>query len=261
MSASLFVQMAALNEREGIGDVIRTVPRDIPGIGRVTVLVVDDGSTDGTSDIARQSGADMIIRHDITLGLGVAFQRGLVECLARGADIIVHTDADGQFLSSQIPNLIQPILTKRADIAIGRRPMGSLRHYTPVMRLTHLLGAGAMAAICGQRVHDPVCGFRAFSAHAAAHIQVTHAFSHTIETLAQVRPLGLHVDNVPVSARVVSRPSRLLRHGGLNFVVRQAAILLDMLVQPGWSLPVRPGLHALVQGRQPIRHPVTVLRE
>jgi len=225
----LFVQICALNEEETIGQVIRSIPRAIPSLQSVSVIVVDDGSTDHTVEEAIGAGADYIVRHVGNKGLASSFQDGLDACLEHGADIIVNIDADGQYRGEDIPILIEPILHGRADVVIGDRQVGGLEHFSPAKRLLQRLGSWIVRQASGISIPDAVSGFRAYSREAALRIFVTSRFSYTVQTLIQSGKLGLVVASVPITARYTPRPSRLHR-GMLHFISQQALILLRTYV-------------------------------
>jgi len=221
----LFVQICALNEEETIGQVIRAIPRAIPGVQSVSVVVVNDGSTDHTVEEAVKAGADLIVQHVGNKGLARSFQDGLDVCLEYGADIIVNIDADGQYQGEDIPTLIAPILRGQADVVIGDRQVGSLEHFSPAKRLLQKLGSWIVQQASGISIPDAVSGFRAYSREAALRLFVTSQFSYTVQTLIQASKLGLVVTSVPITARHTPRPSRLHR-GTLHFITQQVLILL-----------------------------------
>lgn len=220
----LLVQLCALDEQECIADVIRSIPRAIPGVDIVTVVVIDDGSTDDTARVAIAAGADKVVRHPHRRGLAQAFQRGLDEALRLGADIVVNIDADGQYRGEDIPSLIRPILAGTAEIVIGDRKPGTLSHFSPAKRSFQALGSAVVRTASGLNVHDAVSGFRAYSREAALRLFVAPLFSYTVQTLVQAGKLGLAVTSVPIDARETTRPSRLqknMRH----FMTQQAVVL------------------------------------
>jgi glycosyltransferase involved in cell wall biosynthesis len=225
----LFVQLCALDERDNIARVIREIPRYIPGVTSVTVVVVDDGSSDGTGEVALAAGADEVVRHTQRQGLARAFQTGVDFCLVHGADIIVNIDADGQYRGQDIPTLIQPILSGEADIVIGNRQTHSLAHFTPLKRILQRMGSQVVQIASGLEIPDAVSGFRAYSREAALRMFVTPQFSYTVQTLIQAGKLGMAVASVPIVARETTRPSRLHR-GALHFIVRQAGVLVRTYV-------------------------------
>lgn len=221
----LYVQLCAHNEREHIGAVIREIPRRVPGVASVTVVVVDDGSLDDTSEIARAAGADVVVRHIKRQGLARAFQTGLDFCLDHGADIIVNIDADGQYRGQDIPALIQPILKGEADVVIGDRQTHLVKHFSPLKRTLQRVGSRVVEVASGLKIPDAVSGFRAYRREAAMRMFVTPQFSYTVQTLIQAGKLGLAVRSVPIVARETTRPSRLHR-GIAHFIAQQTGVLL-----------------------------------
>ncbi|MCH7811014.1 MAG: glycosyltransferase family 2 protein [Chloroflexi bacterium] len=205
----LIVTIPAYNEREQIGDVIAEVPRDIVGIAAVEVLVVDDGSTDGTVEAARAAGADHIVSHGRNRGLAAAFRTALGEALRRGADIIVNTDADNHYDQSRIPDLIQPLLRNEAEIAVGSRlidglPMRAANKYGN--RVANFI----MQRLLGLPDVDVSNGFRAYTREAALKLNVLSHHTYTHETLIHALNQRLRVVSMPLPARPVERPSRLI---------------------------------------------------
>ncbi len=221
----LIIQIPAVNEAESLPGVLAALPRRIAGVDEVRVLVVDDGSTDGTADVAYAAGADWVVRHRGNKGLAAAFQTGLDAALRLGADIIVNTDADGQYLGVDIPILIAPILRSEADMVIGDRQPHTLAHFSPQKRLLQRFGSWVVQQASGADIPDAVSGFRAYSREAALRLYVGSPFSYTIETLIQARRRRLTVTHVPVSVNPDTRPSRLHR-GNWNFVKRQAGTIV-----------------------------------
>lgn len=223
--AHLVVQIPAYNEAETIGAVIQEIPREIPGVSRVTVLVVDDGSTDGTAAAARAAGADFIVRHRHNRGLAAAFQTGVDTALRLGADLIVNLDADGQYDPADIPALIRPILEGTADLVVGDRQVVRLAHFPWSKRWLSALGSAVVRWASGLEVPDAPSGFRAYSREAALRLIVLTDFSYTVEHLIQAGKRHLAVAHVPVRARPTPRPSRL--HQGIwDFIKRQGATLV-----------------------------------
>ena len=221
----LCVQICALNEQESIGQVIHGIPRAIDGVSRVTVVVINDGSTDNTVPVALQAGADHIVHHSRNRGLARSFQDGTDACLELGADIIVNIDADGQYPPASIPALIAPILSGKADLVIGDRQVDVLAHFSPLKRALERLGSWTVQVASGIRTPDAVSGFRAYSREAALRLFVTSKFSYTVQTLIQAGKTGLAVASVPIQARETRRPSRLHR-GMWHFISQQSLIIL-----------------------------------
>jgi glycosyltransferase involved in cell wall biosynthesis len=220
----LIVQIPALNERETIGTVIAAIPRSIPGVSRVEVLIIDDGSNDDTAGVALRAGADHVVRNTANKGLANAYQTGIDTALRLGADIIVNTDADDQYPGDEIPRLVAPIVEGRADIVVGDRQVQNLEHFTPLKKALQHVGSSVVRWASETNVPDTVSGFRALSREAALRTFVTTDFSYTVEALIQAGKRRLTVIAVPIRTNIVGRPSRLHR-GNWNFIKRQAAII------------------------------------
>jgi glycosyltransferase involved in cell wall biosynthesis len=205
------VQVPCYNEAANLPAVLTSIPRQISGIACVQVVVIDDGSSDGTGDVARSLGADAVVRHPANRGLAAAFRSGLDRALRMDADIIVNTDGDNQYPQEQIPRLVQPILEGRADLVLGDRRPGSMPHFSPLKRLLQRVGSRVVSAASGAPVADAPSGFRAFSREAALQMNVLSGYSYTLETLIQAGAAHLRVVSVPIDARPSDRPSRLMR--------------------------------------------------
>lgn len=194
----LVVVIPALNEVATIGDVVRAVPRRIPGFADVRIIVVDDGSTDGTGDEALAANADDVIRHRARRGLVAAFNRGMRAALRMGADVIVHLDGDGQHDPSFVPVLAAPILTGGADVVVGVRPLAAAREMSPVRRHGNRFGSWVFRRLLGLPIRDATSGYRAFSREALLHLNVVTDCTYTLETLIQAARKGLAVAQVVV---------------------------------------------------------------
>jgi glycosyltransferase involved in cell wall biosynthesis len=220
----LIVTIPALNEAATIGDVIREIPRAIDGIDTVEVLVLDDGSRDGTADIAIRAGADYVVAHPINRGLAATFKTALNEAVLRGADIIVNTDADNHYDQTRIPELIAPLLAGEADIAIGSRLIDELP-----MKPANKYGNKAANYIMQRLLRIPdvdvSTGFRAYTREAAMKLNVLSDHTYTHETLINAVDQRMTLANVPIAARHVERPSRLIR-GIASHVFRAGGVIL-----------------------------------
>ena len=207
----LVVQIPALNEAATLAGVIADIPRSIPGIDHIKVLVIDDGSSDATSEVARNCGAD-VFRFDTRQGLAKVFATGLRLSLEHGADVIVHTDGDHQYPGRFIPALVKPVLDGQADMVIGARPVTRIQSFSPLKKLLQVSGSWVVRKLSGTDVPDAPSGFRAYSREAALRLTIISGFTYTLETLLQAKVKGLKVRSVPIEVNQVTRPSRLFKN-------------------------------------------------
>lgn len=206
----LVVTIPAYNEEKTISGVIKEIPRHIEGIDSIEVLLIDDGSTDNTASEAMKAGVDEIITHKVNNGLGVAFRDGLDLALEKGADIIVNIDADGQYNATQIPNLIKPILDRKADIVLGWREIDNLDFMPRGKKLGNKLATWLTRRLSGLPIKDAQTGFRAFSREAALRMNLGGKYTYVQETLIQASHKGLLIEQVPVEFRRRDGKSRLI---------------------------------------------------
>jgi glycosyltransferase involved in cell wall biosynthesis len=207
----LIVQIPCFNEEGTLPQTVADIPRRIDGIAAVEILVIDDGSTDRTVEVARAVGVDHVVRHHANRGLARSFRTGLDACLRLGADVIVNTDGDNQYAGADIPRLIRPILEGRADIVIGDRQPGRIAHFSPLKRRLQALGSWVVRQLSATNVPDAVSGFRAISREAALQLNILSGFSYTIEMLIQAGRRRMAIASVPVKTNPVERPSRLFK--------------------------------------------------
>lgn len=205
----LIIQIPCYNEAEALPATLLALPRKIDGVDTIEFLVIDDGSRDGTADVAARWGVHHIVRHRTNRGLAAAFQSGVDAALAAGADIIVNTDADNQYDARDIGALVTPIIEGRADIVIGDRQVKSNAHFGRGKRLLQAFGSYVVQRFSGTRVTDAVSGFRAISRAAAQRIYIVSSFSYTTEMLIQAGRKRMAVASVPVRTNAAVRPSRL----------------------------------------------------
>jgi glycosyltransferase involved in cell wall biosynthesis len=208
----LLIQIPCYNEAATLPTTLDDLPKNIPGIEELEILVIDDGSTDETAKVAKDWGVDHILRLPVNTKLAGAFMAGIEECLRQGADIIVNTDADNQYQGAGIPDLIKPILEQRADIVVGDRGVGSLKTFSPVKRWLSRLGSKVIQFASGVRTPDATSGFRAITREAALRTIVLSEYSYTLETLIQAGSRHMIVEYVGVRTNPQTRPSRLMRN-------------------------------------------------
>ncbi len=220
----LVVQIPSLNEEETLPQTLRDIPRSIPGVDVVEVLIVDDGSSDRTAQIAREHGADHVVRFTRRKGLAYGFMAGLDACLRVGADVIVNTDADNQYPGHEIARLIEPILRGEADMVIGDRGVSEVAHFSWTKRRLQTLGSWVVRKVSGTSVPDTTSGFRALTREAALRINIVSEFTYTLETIIQAGKKKLAVTSRPIAARA-TRPSRLFG-STWEYVKRSAATIL-----------------------------------
>jgi glycosyltransferase involved in cell wall biosynthesis len=223
----LIVQIPCFNEEDTLAGVVADIPRSIAGIDSVELLVIDDGSSDGTVDLARRLGVDHIVKHSSNQGLARAFRTGLGAGLELGADIIVNTDGDNQYFGADIPLLIEPILDGYADIVVGDRETHKTTHFSALKRKLQSIGSRVVRVLSGTQVPDAVSGFRAISREAALRLNIVSPFSYTIEMLIQAGNRQLKVVSVPVRTNPPARDSRLAR-STLAFVAKSMATMVRM---------------------------------
>ena len=206
----LVIQIPCLNEEETLPATLADLPRHVPGVDIVEWLIIDDGSTDRTVEVAREHGVDHVVSHRTNRGLAAAFLTGLEAALVAGADVVVNTDADNQYDASCIPDLIAPVLCG-ADMVVGERPIEQISDFSGMKKRLQRLGSWVVRKFSGTAVRDAASGFRAFSREAALRLQVFGRYTYTMETLVQAKAEGLKVTGVPVRVNPQTRPSRLVR--------------------------------------------------
>ena len=205
----LIIQIPCFNEAEQLPATLADLPREVPGVDEVEWLVIDDGSTDATVEVARAHGVDHVVRLTNNKGLAAGFQAGLDACLKLGADVIVNTDADNQYYGPDIPKLVAPILEGRADMVVGDRQTDSIEHFSPLKKRLQRLGSAVVRRASGTTVPDTTSGFRAYNREAALQMQVVSKFTYTLETIIQAGKVLVAVDHVPIRTNAKTRESRL----------------------------------------------------
>jgi glycosyltransferase involved in cell wall biosynthesis len=205
----LIIQVPCYDEERTLPTTLAELPREVPGVDEVEWLVIDDGSTDHTLEVARASGVDHIVRLTNNKGLAAAFQAGLDACLKLGADVIVNTDADNQYHGGDVPKLVAPIIAGEADMVIGDRKTDQIEHFSPLKKRLQRWGSAVVRRASGTNVPDTTSGFRAYNREAALQLQVVSKFTYTLESIIQAGKELVAVENVPIRTNEQTRDSRL----------------------------------------------------
>jgi len=222
----LIIQIPCHNEEELLSVTLKALPRSLQEVDEVQWLIIDDGSTDETIEVAKANGVDHIVTLPCHQGLAKAFMAGLEGSLRAGADIIVNTDADNQYCAADIPKLIQPIVEGKAEIVVGSRPIRDIEHFSSTKKILQKLGSAVVRLASRTSLPDAPSGFRAFSRNAAMRLHVFNEYTYTLETIIQAGQKSMAITSVPVRINPYSRPSRLFRniptylHRQLSTIVR-----------------------------------------
>jgi len=220
----LIIQIPCFNEAEILPLTLADLPRQIPGVDEIEVLIIDDGSSDETTEVARRSGVHHIVRMTKNKGLANGFMAGLDASLRLGADIIVNTDADNQYNGADIPNLVRPILDGQAEMVIGDRQTDEIHHFSWMKKRLQNLGSWVVRQVSATEIPDATSGFRALSREAALQMNVISRFTYTLETIIQAGKKNLAVSHVPVRTNSKLRESRLFK-GNWNYIKRSIATI------------------------------------
>jgi len=205
----LFIQIPCLNEEQTLPAVLETIPRSIPGIDEIEILVIDDGSTDRTVEVAQAHGVTHFVRHAQNMGLARSFRDGVDYALLHGADIVVNTDGDNQYPQAQIADLVQPILEKRAEIVIGDRQTRTIEHFSGFKKLMQRFGSWVASRAAGLDLPDAASGFRAYSKYSLIRLNIVTRFSYCMETIVQAGYKRIAIASVPITTNAKTRESRL----------------------------------------------------
>jgi glycosyltransferase involved in cell wall biosynthesis len=226
----LIIQIPCLNEEETLPGTLADLPREVPGFDTVEWLVIDDGSTDRTIEVARAHGVDHIVKLTNNKGLAAGFQAGLDASLKLGADVIVNTDADNQYSAADIPRLVEPVLAGVADMVVGDRQTDTIEHFSPLKKRLQKVGSWVVRRASGTEVPDTTSGFRAYNREAAIQMAVTSKYTYTLETIIQAGKLLVATDHVPIRTNPKTRESRLFPSMG-SYVRRNAVAIVRIYAQ------------------------------
>ena len=206
----LIIQIPCYNEEKTLASVIGDLPRQLPPFDVIEYLVIDDGSTDRTVELARQLGVHHVLSLGSNQGLATAFSRGIGKSLELAADVIVNTDGDNQYKAEYIKDLVAPIVSRQKDIVIGTRPIEQIAHFSWMKKKLQQLGSFVVRQFSGTDVPDTTSGFRAYSAEAAMKLVVFNRYTYTLETIIQAGHMNMRIGHVPIQVNPVTRQSRLI---------------------------------------------------
>jgi glycosyltransferase involved in cell wall biosynthesis len=247
----LVVQVPCLNEEETLPLVLRSVPRHIPGIDTIELLVIDDGSTDHTFEVAQALGVRHFVRHTRNMGLGQSFHDGVLTALEMGADILVNTDGDNQYPSERIGDLVAPIVHGSADIVIGDRQTDKIEHFSSVKKRLQRIGSRVVNLAADTDVPDAASGFRAYSREALIRLNPVTRFSYCTETIIQAGNKHLEITSIPIEVNPKTRDSRLFKSTGEHVMKSAATILRAYVMYRPLTLFATLGTLLLVAGLIP----------
>lgn len=225
----LIIQIPCYNEAETLAVTLSVLPRKVPGFDKVEWLVIDDGSTDNTIEIALKNGVNHIVQHIRNRGLARAFMTGIREAVRLGADVIVNTDADNQYNADDIPVLVNPIIEKKADIVIGARPIDSIRHFSQTKKILQKIGSWVVRTASNTDIPDAASGFRAMSRDAVQRLIVFDNYTYTLETIIQAGQKNMAITSVPIRVNADLRPSRLVKNNAY-YVIRSIFTIVRMFI-------------------------------
>jgi glycosyltransferase involved in cell wall biosynthesis len=220
----LIIQIPCYNEEGSLAITLSSLPSIIPGVDIVERLIIDDGSTDRTVEIAKSHGVEHLVRLPRNQGLAKAFMAGLETSINAGADIIVNTDADNQYNADDIPKLIEPILSGKAEIVIGARPISDIQHFSPIKKTLQKIGSRIVRLVSKTDIPDVPSGFRAMSRAAAMKVNVFNEYTYTLETIIQAGQKNMAITSVPVRTNKDLRPSRLVK--SITSYIRRSSVTI-----------------------------------
>lgn len=246
----LIIQIPCYNEEGTLLHVINDLPKEIAGISKIEYLIIDDGSTDRTVEVARNIGVHHVVSIGSNQGLGAAFLTGIRKCMELGADIIVNTDGDNQYKGSCIKDLIVPVLQGKADIVVGSRPIEEIEEFSWIKKKLQKLGSYVARRFSGTDIPDTTSGFRAYTADAAMRLHFLSEYSHTLETIVQAGQMNMRIGHIPVRVNPKTRESRIMS-SMWQYVWRSGAIILRSYIRyrplrTFLYLSLLPGLAGLV---------------
>lgn len=229
----LIIQIPCFNEEQTLAETYHDLPKKIIGIDTIEYLIINDGSSDRTVEVAKELGIHHVVSFKQNRGLARGFMAGIDACLHLGADIIVNTDADNQYCGADIETLVRPILDKKAEMVIGERPIDETEHFSWKKKKLQRLGSWVVRVASSTDIPDAPSGFRAYTRDMALRLNVTNEYTYTIETIIQAGRNRIPLTSVPVRTNPETRKSRLFK-SMWGYVKRSASVIIRafMLYKP-----------------------------
>lgn len=227
---NLFVQIPCLNEEETLHLVLESIPKKIKGVDRIEILIIDDGSSDKTIEVAEKHGVKHFVKHRRNMGLARSFRDGVDYALSHGADIVVNTDGDNQYPQAMIGELVQPIINGSADIVIGDRQTQTIAHFSPFKKFMQRFGSWVVNKAAGTDLPDAASGFRAYSRQSLYRLNIVTQFSYCMETIIQAGNKRLAIASIQIETNAKTRESRLFKNIWQHMVKSGQAILRSYIM-------------------------------
>ena len=247
----LVIQIPCLNEEKTLPLVLESIPKKMPGISSIDILIIDDGSTDKTVEIAKKYGVKHIIHHRRNMGLARSFRDGVDYALEIGADIVVNTDGDNQYPQEKIADLVQPILNDKADIVVADRQTHTIEHFSPLKKLLQRFGSWVVNVAADTNLPDAASGFRAYSRQSLLRLNIVTEFSYCMETIIQAGHKRMAITSIPVTTNPKTRESRLFKNIWQHIFYSGSAIVRSYLMYKPNVIFVNFGLVLFVVGLIP----------
>jgi glycosyltransferase involved in cell wall biosynthesis len=247
----VIVQVPCLNEETTLPLVLKSIPKKIKGVDSIEVLIIDDGSTDKTVEVAKKHGVKHFVSHAQRKGLARSFHDGILKALELGADIVVNTDGDNQYPQERIGDLVQPIINGEADLVVGNRQTNNIAHFSPTKKFMQKAGTKVLNLAAGTNVHDAASGFRAYSRDTVMQLNIVTRFSYAMETFIQAGNKNLRIVNVPITTNPKTRESRLFKNSWEHIRKSGSAIIRAFVMYKPVGLFVSVGITMLVLGLIP----------
>src|SRR3989338_7198955 len=247
----VIVQVPCLNEEKTLPLVLKSIPKKIASVDEVVVLIIDDGSTDKTVEVAKNLGVKHFVIHPGKQGLARSFRDGVNYALELGADIVVNTDGDNQYPQERIPDLVKPIIEGEADIVIADRQTAKIAHFSPAKKILQRFGSYVVNKAGGTNMPDAASGFRAYSKKSLLRLNIVTTFSYCMETIIQAGNKRLAIVSVPVTTNPKTRESRLFKSTWQHVKKSGSAIIRAYIMYRPWAVFGSLAILLLVAGLVP----------